>query len=279
MIFDNSKSKDMIAREGVELNKQTLGYTKKNLQYNSATYEGWSAVSTTLETVVTNETHNGGKVLKYTKPWQYIQPPVRLYKAGTYTISFDAKLDIDSGGTAYIYGLISRGVVVGGKTFKRYSFTFTITEDKEHRLTILMPASPTYSELYIANIQVELGDTATDYEPYADDVDTRLKETVPVERGGTGGTTAREAQYNLLKNMAEATANIEDANYFMGAYREQSKEMGVVYKKTFSHLWDYIKAKAQEIFAPKTQLGGCYLKYENGKYYIGHDDGTTETEV
>lgn len=28
-----------------------------------------------------------------------------------------------------------------------------------------------------------------------------------------------------------------------------------------------------------TQLGGCHLKYENGKYYIGHDDGTNETEV
>lgn len=156
---------------GVKINyiageSQQNQYSGKNLQYNSATYEGWSAVNTTLENVITNETYNGGKVLKYTKPWQYIQPPVRLYKAGTYTISFDAKLDIDGNGTAYIYGLISNGMVVEGKTFKRYSSTFTITEDKEHRLTILMPSNHTYSELYIANIQVEQNSTMTEYEPY-----------------------------------------------------------------------------------------------------------------
>lgn len=279
MIFNNGDSKDMIAREGVELNKLTLGYTKKNLQYNSATYEGWSAVSTTLETVVTNETHNGGKVLKYTKPWQYIQPPVRLYKAGTYTISFDAKLDIDSNGTAYIYGLISGGVVVGGKTFKRYSFTFTITEDKEHRLTILMPASPTYSKLYIANIQIEEGSTATEYEPYVDDVDTRLKAVTPIERGGTGGTTAREAEYNIHSAIEERTYPLTDDLYTTCLRATPNATNGTFVKIKLTLLLSYFKTKFDTIFAPKTQLGGCYLKYENGKYYIGHDDGTNETEV
>lgn len=40
---------------------------------------------------------------------------------------------------------------------------------------------------------------------------------------------------------------------------------------------DEVKGTSDNIVT--NQLGNCYLKYEDGKYYIGHDTAETETEV
>lgn len=153
----------------------------KNMQYNSDTYDGWIVVgNTTFNTVVTNETYNGGKVLKYTRDWQYIHPPAILYKKGTYTISFDAKATTD--GIAYLHELTHAFLTISGDSFKRYSRTFTITEDTNSFIVPVLPQDTTISELYIANIQVEMNTTATPYEPYTETT-TAITTDAPLYEG------------------------------------------------------------------------------------------------
>lgn len=180
MIFDISK--DLKAKQDIALNRQTLGYTKKNL---------WSHgdVSGTQVSVIKD---------------------INL-EIGTYTISaLVTSSDTDKSASllniycedgSYVTVYFKRDVRKAYPvTFnsKPVSFGFYASE------TGTLSASDTFT---YADIQIEVGDTATPYEPYVDDVDTRLTEIT------------------------------------------------------------------------ETQLGGCRFKYEDGKFYIGHDDGTGETEV
>lgn len=110
-----------------------------------------------------------------------------------------------------------------------------------------------------------------------DDVKT---EVIPIKRGGTGGTTVKEAEYNLFSEMEEITTDDRNDNSLIaGVYGSPSETRGKLFCFKLSLLWNYIKSKADSLYAPKTQLGGCYLKYEDGKFYVGYDDGTNETEV
>lgn len=154
----------------------------KNLQYNSATYDGWSKYNN--GGTVTDETYNGGKVVKYTASWNFLYPPKRLFKAGTYTISFDAK--VKASGTIHIGNVGGLGVNKSFESspsdFSRYSYTFTLTEDKTGYIVPFIPSNSTVGELYIANIQVEEG-SETPYEPYKE---SKVTLSAPITLRGIG---------------------------------------------------------------------------------------------
>lgn len=86
-----------------------------------------------------------------------------------------------------------------------------------------------------------------------DDLEERLEtvetEVVPIERGGTGGTTAKEAEYNILKSIGEATSTIDDTTRFAFVLSNASTTIGKLCYRQASTIWNYIKAKAEEIFA------------------------------
>lgn len=69
------------------------------------------------------------------------------------------------------------------------------------------------------------------------------EDTIPIEKGGTGAKTAKEARYNLSNDMPQAEGIIADTDYFAGVYQKQSKDNGGVYKKKMPLIWDYIKSK------------------------------------
>ena len=69
------------------------------------------------------------------------------------------------------------------------------------------------------------------------------KGTLPLSKGGTGATTAKEAEYNVLGGMTESTANVTDNGRVVFYYTSPSKEGGRIYWRKITALWDYFKAK------------------------------------
>jgi hypothetical protein len=173
----------------------------RNLEYNSATYEGWNVWN--WDGTITGETYNGGKVIKYTKDWQFRYPPSRNFKAGTYTISFDARVKTSGNAHVYSSGLgVSKSIwITASNNFSRHSFTFTLTEDKRGWITVIIPTGSTVGELYVANIQVEYG-SETEYEPYTE---TRETLSAPIVLRGIGDAKdvlcKMNGVYGVLRNI------------------------------------------------------------------------------
>lgn len=172
---DNAKYYAELAKENIEpvmnavsdiaLNRQTLGYTKKNLIYFP---------DFTLSAETSNyafKSHN--KSID-------IQPNTK------YTLSFNTDLAL------YTTILLANnnvgqktGVALGKMpTNGKLVYNFTTPEDVTNFKYLLIYAgsqgSTAGNTINASDIQIELGDTATDYEPYVDDVDTRLKAMTPV---------------------------------------------------------------------------------------------------
>lgn len=70
----------------------------------------------------------------------------------------------------------------------------------------------------------------------------------PIEGGGTAASTANGAQYNLLKDMQIGTSKISDDDYFVGALNSPSAAGGMVFRKQFSVMWDWIASKIRSVF-------------------------------
>lgn len=210
----------------IALNRQTLGYTKKNL---------WSHGDVS------------SSVAGYVLENEDLELPI-----GTYTISAEPMIGTSTVNSEFKFfnetgtKIVSKYLLACNTTGGRLNFTVELTE-KASSISVWIDGAGELS-----NIQLELGDTATDYEPYVDDVNTRLEnvetEVTPIERGGTGGTTAKEAQYNLLNDM-NTESGYNDASLIVGAYASADAEKGILHKKTFATLWAYIKAKAETVFA------------------------------
>lgn len=64
-----------------------------------------------------------------------------------------------------------------------------------------------------------------------------------IKNGGTGATTDKEAQFNLLKNMNETSDSVNDDTSIVLAYSNPATTLGAVTKRKLSYLWDYIQSK------------------------------------
>ena len=72
--------------------------------------------------------------------------------------------------------------------------------------------------------------------------------TVPVDKGGTGQTTAKGGQYSLLNGMAEQTADATDDTYILAAHTSASASNGFAAKRKLSNVWTYIAGKIRSVF-------------------------------
>ena len=72
--------------------------------------------------------------------------------------------------------------------------------------------------------------------------------TLSVARGGTGATTEKVAQVNLLKDMSESTNPIDDDGQLVFKYTTPDSSRGVLLYKKASTLWTYIAGKIRETF-------------------------------
>ena len=75
---------------------------------------------------------------------------------------------------------------------------------------------------------------------------------LPIGRGGTGGTTAKSAQHNILADMNEVTDDVNDNTTVLSSYISSSASMGSVYKRKLSTLWPWIKSKTDPLYATRT---------------------------
>ena len=84
------------------------------------------------------------------------------------------------------------------------------------------------------------------------EVNTLKNTTTPITKGGTGATTAKGAEYNILKGMSESTEAITDDTAVVFKQTSPSATNGVTIWKKASLLWNYIKAKADALYAKES---------------------------
>ena len=96
-------------------------------------------------------------------------------------------------------------------------------------------------------IRTNLGSTSTASFDGTANITPGVTGTLPVANGGTGATTTKEAQYNLLNDMNEVTSGITDQTKFAGAYITPLSKDGAIYTREASTVWDYIKSKISSV--------------------------------
>lgn len=73
--------------------------------------------------------------------------------------------------------------------------------------------------------------------------------TLSVAQGGTGATTAKGAEYNILSGVSETTVEVNDDSQIVFKYATPDVSKGILLFKKAPLLWDYIKGKADSIYA------------------------------
>ena len=161
----------------------------KNLQYNSMTFDGWTKYKDGGTAALTTSKRAGGTVAKYTSTMDFLIPPDRYFRAGTYTISFEARVEVVDTicicSSAGILHTMTADLTTG---YKRYSYTFELAEDTIGWFSVGIPEGSTIKNLRVANIQLESGSVVTEYKSYRE---STIKLSKPIKLYGTG--TARDA--------------------------------------------------------------------------------------
>lgn len=75
---------------------------------------------------------------------------------------------------------------------------------------------------------------------------------LPIGRGGTGATSARAAEYNIMSQTRLVDSAIIDNDYFVGLSTTPNTTSGATYKRTASSVWNYIKSKTSALYLPLT---------------------------
>lgn len=70
-----------------------------------------------------------------------------------------------------------------------------------------------------------------------------IEGVLPISKGGTGASSAMNAQNNLLSIMPEFTNKITDDSNILSRYDVPSEATGTVASRKVTYLWDYIKGK------------------------------------
>lgn len=81
--------------------------------------------------------------------------------------------------------------------------------------------------------------------------------TITIAQGGTGATTAKAAEYNILKDIPESTAALTDNAIFILKKTTPDSTNGVFVWKYATLIWDYIKSKISSVLGlTPTQYNG-----------------------
>lgn len=78
---------------------------------------------------------------------------------------------------------------------------------------------------------------------------TEMTKALTISSGGTGANTDKAAQHNLLSGMNSATDTPTDDSDIVFAYDASTANDGAVFKRPLSSLWNWIKGKADSIYA------------------------------
>lgn len=89
------------------------------------------------------------------------------------------------------------------------------------------------------DIEVFNGEKGASGSSNVDDIEGVL----PISKGGTGASTAMNAQNNLLSIMPEVTGQITDDSNILSRYNVPSEATGTIASRKVTYLWNYIKNK------------------------------------
>lgn len=82
-----------------------------------------------------------------------------------------------------------------------------------------------------------------------------VKGTLPIAHGGTGATTARAAEYNIMNQIRTVTSNVADGDMFVCKSTAPDATNGATYARSFSTVYNNIQGKTD----------GRYLKLTGGE--------------
>lgn len=76
----------------------------------------------------------------------------------------------------------------------------------------------------------------------------QVSNILPIANGGTGGDTAREAQYNLLSDIAPGDDTFGDTDIFICDNNAKNKNNGALKTKKATTIWNWIASKIRSVF-------------------------------
>ena len=145
-----------------------LGITRtgKNLYIGSPSFDGFKNIATYT---TTGETYNGHEVIYKASAWGGASKPIQVKGGCTYTFSAMAKVSV-ANKPVFLHGssgLIASKTIATANTWTRVSGTYLATKDGTEEFRI-ESESNSYT-VYLSEYQLEVGSTATEYEPYTAD--------------------------------------------------------------------------------------------------------------
>lgn len=76
--------------------------------------------------------------------------------------------------------------------------------------------------------------------------------TLPVGRGGTGASSSKGAQYNIMNDILEGTVNASDSDVFILKHHTPSATNGALLTRSAAQVWAWIKSKTDQLYATRT---------------------------
>jgi hypothetical protein len=115
------------------------------------------------------------------------------------------------------------------------------------------------------NAKADVATTAELREDLEQEITDRKNAIIDIEHGGTGATTDREANYNLLNNLQEET-DPTDNTEIVAHYETGTKTKGAIHKMKLGAIFNYIKEKIASTL-------GLTAENYNGKAAAATNDG------
>ena len=175
-----------------------------------------------------------------------------------YTINADidsADLDIVRNKADSACTLASNASAAAGKAQQ----TADAKADKEHKHTKVditdfpasMPASDV-SDWAKADTKPsytpdEVGAAPKEHTHNADDLNAGV---LPIEHGGTGGNTAKAANYNVMGYSADQNSDATDGGLFLFQWSTPNTTNGAFYTRKGSRVWNWIYSKIKAVLKP-----------------------------
>lgn len=117
------------------------------------------------------------------------------------------------------------------------------------------PGGPATSANRLATartVQTDLGsESAVSFDGSAN-IAPGVKGTLPIAHGGTGATTARAAEYNIMNQIRTVTSNVADSDMFVCKSTAPDATNGATYARSFSTVYNAIKDKTDDLYLPLT---------------------------
>lgn len=112
------------------------------------------------------------------------------------------------------------------------------TDFNNHKSNTTVHVTATERETWNSKAEAEHAHTVDD-----------ISDTLPVSKGGTGQTTAKDAANAFMNALDTASVTPSDADYYISQYARGGTTNTTYYRRPLSALWSWIKGKADKVYA------------------------------